>query len=118
MIRTGLVVMLALLAPGAASADDVSDLQVFMCLGAMGAATHSPNKELARDALFAHAFWLGRIDPAMSQERMDELAGLAVEALNDNNAGPTLDRCGVELNRMNDAFGRTIETLQKQGKAR
>lgn len=112
------VVAIALLMASAARADDVSDRHIFMCLAAMGAATDSDDPRLAEDAHMGSVFWMGRIDPAMSLDRITELAAQASEAVNKNNMASTLDRCGEEINRVNDEFGEAIRRLRAEGKAR
>ena len=117
-MRIAIAIVTALLLTAPVYADEGRDSVAFMCMAAMGTAMESEDQELARDATLGHVFWLGRVDPTMTERRMAELAAQASDGLTGENVQSILDECGAEMNSVNEAFGRVVEVLRKQGRSR
>lgn len=98
-----------------ASAQSRDDLEALRCILASGSLADSPDPELARNGALSSLFWLGRLEPRLTEQQIERGGARAAQQLQTVDIQAELRKCGEEMARQGDIVERVGKALQDKG---
>lgn len=116
-MRLGLhAFVLALLLPAMpATAQSKDDMTALRCILVTGSLANSTDQELARNGAIGSLFWLGRLEPRLTEKQIETGGAKAAEQLRDVDINAELQTCGAEMARQGEIVERVGKALQEKG---
>ena len=99
--------------PGAAQSRD--DMMALRCILATGSLADSEDRELARNGALGSLFWLGRLEPKLTEQQIERGGAKAAEQLRAGDLQAQLKVCGDEMARQGEIVERVGKALQDKG---
>ncbi|TAK15839.1 MAG: hypothetical protein EPO38_02960 [Rhizorhabdus sp.] len=109
-------IVLALLLPAMpAMAQSKDDMTALRCILVTGSLADSADRELARNGAIGSLFWLGRLEPRLTEKQIETGGAKAAEQLRDVDINAELQTCGAEMARQGEIVERVGKALQEKG---
>lgn len=106
------IVLAALLPASPVWAEDQEP--ILRCLAATGALASSPDKAAAQIGMMNSLYWLGRVDPSMTEAELEERLLAITTTMNRNALQAQLQRCGAELAERGAMMQRVGKKMQER----
>lgn len=108
-------IIVALLPATPVVAQSKEDMTALRCILVTGSLANSPDQELARNGAIGSLFWLGRLEPRLTEKQIETGGAKAAEQLRDVDINAELQACGAEMARQGEIVERVGKALQDKG---
>lgn len=108
-------IIVALLPATPVMAQSKEDMTALRCILVTGSLANSPDQELARNGAIGSLFWLGRLEPRLTEKQIETGGAKAAEQLRDVDINAELQACGAEMARQGEIVERVGKALQDKG---